>query len=337
MNYSFSIYSALEREVVSLFNIIHISDVQLNVFSLKISDLILRCCVEIESLSKKIYNDNGFNTNGKQPDKLKFDYDCLKKLDDEWGLCSKKLVISNPFIYLSDSAREIVPFQFCYIDKNKETSVEYCKWKKAYMALKHDRFNNMEQGNLRNLFYSLGALFLLVVFDLRNLSSSQFPLSYTETEKFRLSEIFILPTFYLLPKKLDDLISDESCFWGDKNDVELRKNELKQAVAIVKYTESFYIAFCIEYFRKSGSEFIVNAFKDSRVSNYIQKQINNNNLPGSRVYEIIIKSVGQEEFIKMLRNTWPTALTNIKEGEFEIVANRNQEFYPKIQRPKELY
>ena len=61
MNYSFSIYSALEKEVVSLFNIIHVSDVHLNVYSQRISDLILRCCVEIESLSKKIYNDNGFN------------------------------------------------------------------------------------------------------------------------------------------------------------------------------------------------------------------------------------------------------------------------------------
>lgn len=332
MNYSFSIYSALEKEVISLFNIIHISDAHLNVYSQRISDLILRCCVEIESLSKKIYNDNCFNTNGKNPDKLKFDYDCLKRLEAEWGLCSKKIIISNPFVYLSDKEREIIPFEYCLLDKKKETSNNFCKWKRSYMALKHDRFNNMEQGNLINLFYSLGALFLLVVFDMKNLSSTQFSLSFAETKKFRLSEIFLLPTYYLLPIKMSDSISDDSCFIGKQKEIEMNKEIFKQSVAVVKYTEAFYKSFCDEYFRKSGTEFIVNAFKDKRVFNYIKRQFDMNKLPGSEISEIIINAVGQEEFLKMLINTFPSAMFNKREGEFEIIANMNQEFYPKMQR-----
>ena len=56
-------------------------DDQLDVYSMKIADLLVRCAVEIESLSKELYWSNGgqkqYDLNGNER-KLYFDTDCIK-------------------------------------------------------------------------------------------------------------------------------------------------------------------------------------------------------------------------------------------------------------------
>jgi len=46
-NLYWSVYKNLEKEVLELSNQIHIDDEQLNVYSIKISELLIRCSVEI--------------------------------------------------------------------------------------------------------------------------------------------------------------------------------------------------------------------------------------------------------------------------------------------------
>ena len=51
VNLYWPVYQNLEREVLSLANEIHFDDRQLNVYSVKIAGLLLRCVVEVKSLS----------------------------------------------------------------------------------------------------------------------------------------------------------------------------------------------------------------------------------------------------------------------------------------------
>lgn len=49
-NLYWNVYKSLERELLSLAEIIHIDDSQLDVYSMKIADLLIRTTVEIESI-----------------------------------------------------------------------------------------------------------------------------------------------------------------------------------------------------------------------------------------------------------------------------------------------
>jgi hypothetical protein len=56
-------YKRLEKEVLQLSENIHFSDDQLNVYSSRIGDLLVRTVIEVESLAKVLYFANG----GAQP------------------------------------------------------------------------------------------------------------------------------------------------------------------------------------------------------------------------------------------------------------------------------
>ena len=54
-NLYWPVYKNLEKEVLKLADYIHFSDDQLGTYSMFIADLIVRCSVEIEALSKELY------------------------------------------------------------------------------------------------------------------------------------------------------------------------------------------------------------------------------------------------------------------------------------------
>ena len=58
-NLYWSVYKNLEKEFLELTNFIHFSDDQLKVYSMHIADLIVRCSIEIESISKELYFELG--------------------------------------------------------------------------------------------------------------------------------------------------------------------------------------------------------------------------------------------------------------------------------------
>jgi len=55
VNLYWPVYLKLEKEVLSIADAIHFSDDQITVYSIQIADLIVRCAVEIEALSKELY------------------------------------------------------------------------------------------------------------------------------------------------------------------------------------------------------------------------------------------------------------------------------------------
>ena len=155
-NLYWPIYKNLEKEVLNLANYIHFEDAQLEVYSSYIADLIVRCYVEIEAISKEMYKEitgNSKNVNGKH---LKFDTDCLELLEEKWKLSSKQITLSAMNMYFSNKMRILTPLY-----KANQCGKSASGWARAYQALKHDRKNNLKLGNIGNLIQSMGALYIL--------------------------------------------------------------------------------------------------------------------------------------------------------------------------------
>lgn len=154
-NLYWPIYKNLEKEVMDLSNWVHFDDKQLSIYSVKISELLIRCSVEIESISKDLYFDNG----GSRPEKgdLYFDTDCLKFLDEQWKLSKKIIILSSPnFHFKNENNKLLAP-----LHKSFKRGTSGSDWKKAYQAVKHERVKSLSNGNLGNLLRALGALFIL--------------------------------------------------------------------------------------------------------------------------------------------------------------------------------
>jgi hypothetical protein len=153
-NFYWSTYKDLENEFLKISDNIHINDEQLLVYSRKISDLLVRAAIEIESISKKLY---GIHSGKIDTENIYFDTDCLSFLNDHWDICSKKITISSQNIFLE----KLENIQIKPLYKANKRGASGSKWKIAYQAVKHDRYNSLKCGNLKNLISSIGALFIL--------------------------------------------------------------------------------------------------------------------------------------------------------------------------------
>ena len=176
------IYKDLEKELIEISRIIRGCDEQLNVYSDKILELLIRCAIEIESISKELFFLNG---GAKPQDRdLYFDTDCINLLEDKWKLSKKKLIISCSNFYLvKDENRTIVPLK-----KANKRGTSGSGWKKAYQAVKHDRKNNMKMANIKHLIGALGALYILNLY----YKDETFNINNTNDDRFQysLSDIF---------------------------------------------------------------------------------------------------------------------------------------------------
>jgi hypothetical protein len=159
-----SIYKNLEREILILSNQIHFDDNQLNVYSIKIVELLIRCSVEIESIAKELYEQEGGNMNpvnadGRNRD-LYFDTDCMDFLENKWSLSKKKVLISAPTFYFTEEKYNTLK----PLNKAHKRGTSGAKWKQAYQAIKHNRAKNLSKGNIANLIEAMAALYLLNIY-----------------------------------------------------------------------------------------------------------------------------------------------------------------------------
>ncbi len=156
-------YKRLEREALNVSENIYFCDEQTSVYSPRIGDLLVRTVIEIESLSKALFQENGGCAPADRD--LRFDTDCLKYLDEKWSLSEKKIfIIAQNFAFSKDENKVMTP-----LNKASKCGKSASKWQKAYQALKHDRINNLKQGCVGNLLGALGALYILNIY-YRNMS-----------------------------------------------------------------------------------------------------------------------------------------------------------------------
>lgn len=151
------VYKNLEKEVIALTDVISFDDTQMNVYSIRIAELILRIAAEIESLCKDLYEtlalphpNNGF----------KFDFHCIKAFNERWGIESKVVTIVHPLVRFSQ--KDIYPF------KNATNgTAEKCTsniWKFANNEVKHNLRNCLKSATIRALVEGMAALYLLNVY-----------------------------------------------------------------------------------------------------------------------------------------------------------------------------
>lgn len=157
-NLYWNVYKSLERELLTLAEIIHIDDGQLDVYSMKIADLLIRTSVEIESISKELY----FREGGTKPDdkNLYFDTDCLDLLESKWSLSKKVVMISSPIFYLKEDGN----IYLTPLHKAHKRGTSSSDWQKAYQAVKHNRTKSLNKGNLKHFIRSLAALYVLNIY-----------------------------------------------------------------------------------------------------------------------------------------------------------------------------
>ena len=82
----------------------------MKIYSMRIADLIVRCAIEIEALSKELYGRLGgdmtpLTEDGKKRD-LYFDTDCIELLNEKWHICKKEVSVSAINFYLESEIYE---------------------------------------------------------------------------------------------------------------------------------------------------------------------------------------------------------------------------------------
>lgn len=149
------VYKNLEREFLALAETVYINDKQLEVYSMRIADLLIRTVIEIEALSKELYLAN----NGAiiPDEEMYFDTVCMEYLNNLWLLDKKQVLVTSPNIYLEqDQNKVLVP-----LHKANKRGTSSADWNKAYQAVKHNRVKELEKGNIKHLLHGLAALYIL--------------------------------------------------------------------------------------------------------------------------------------------------------------------------------
>ena len=163
-------YLNLEKELIEVSKYIFMTDMitvvkdgvattqpyksQLETFSPYIADLLVRCCVQIDAISKELYF--GLNGEKKRGDKtIKFDEDCLKLVDKKWSTHKKIVLVVAPTFNLADEDNLVLR------PLNKAHEWQGTYWERCYQAVKHDRYASLAKGNIKALINAMAALYLL--------------------------------------------------------------------------------------------------------------------------------------------------------------------------------
>ncbi|MBD1432364.1 hypothetical protein H8B06_05970 [Sphingobacterium sp. DN00404] len=298
INLYWPVYKNLEKEVIDLSNQIHFDDKQLSIYSVKISELLIRCSVEIEAISKDLFIKLG----GIEPSDrdLYFDTDCLQLLEDSWLLSKKKLIVSaSNFYFQNDENNILAPL----LKANKRGSSS-CDWKKAYQAVKHNRTLNLHKGNIKNLLRALGALFIL------NLYFKDEILSFEKDSKAVNFPINMGSDIFAI--KLHKWFSYD----GDHNYG--KKEDFDECIYLTKYTED-----SLQKNRQAVQEMSNKQrelfLKHPKFLEYVKTNDINDYKGQNLMWDVL----GQEDYINIIRIAGQKQIEAFKTTEFEAIINKN--------------
>lgn len=297
---------------------VHISDDQANVYSMHIAELIIRCAVEIESISKELYSLLGGNmsptdTNGNKRD-LYFDTDCLDLLENNWHICKKEVTVSARSLYfIEDKHRIITP-----LHKANKRGTSGSKWKQAYQSIKHDRRNSLKKATIENLLYALGSLYILNLYYLDDRQDiGRVYLSDHQFDSRVGSDVF--SAHYCSATGLSmSCIMDDSCI-----NPPISEDELNRSIYIVKYDDKSYgemhKSFCLD------SQITEKAFNSlPEIAKFI---FENPEYRNKSINEICM-AAGGESFL--LRIVSMKHSMNVRNMRIEAVLNKHTSIYPTL-------
>lgn len=318
-NLYWSVYKNLEKEFLELANFIHFSDDQLKVYSMHIADLIVRCSIEIESISKELYfelggDKNPLDDNGNKRD-LYFDTDCLDLLENRWHITKKHVIVSAPTFYFANESNKI----FAPLHKANKRGSSGSKWKQAYQAVKHNRKESLKKATIENLMYAMGALYILNLY----YKDEIIPIGrvYRSNNSFDSrvgSDIFSVATYSATSLSMSTTMGD--------NSISQSSVDLDSAVYIIKYDdESFkemYESFC-----KDNEITIDNFIHSQEISQYLKEH------PEYEV-ESINKACLDIGGVDLFQRIMSFRYTRNNDSKTEAILNKHESIYPTLSNNK---
>lgn len=316
-NLYWSVYKNLEKEFLKLSDYIYFSDDQLGTYSVFIADLIVRCSVEIEALSKELYGMLGGNMLPVDPQGnaryLYFDTDCLALLEQKWVLSKKQIAVSAANFYFADEKNRILT----PLHKAHKRGTSGSKWKQAYQDVKHDRRNKLKKASIENLLHALGALYIL------NL--------YYGNEKIDIGRV------YLNDQKFDNRVGSEifSAHYCQATELKMKlnmndscinsplENELEKSIYVIKYDDASFREihknYCLD--NKITNE---RFSKSTEISKFL---IENPEYAGKSINEICLAAGGKEllDYVVCMQHTMQDKGTRL-----EAILNKHMGIYPEL-------
>lgn len=318
-NLFWPVFKNIEKEIISLSNDIHFDDKQLSIYSVKIAELLLRCVVEVEAISKAMYLSNGgTKTDGKD---LFFDTDCIALLETNWLLSKKQVIVSSAnFYFQSDENKILYP-----LHKAHKRGTSGADWARAYQAVKHNRVENLDKANLKHLIRAAAALFLLNlyyrddVFELGKENKNNFTHS--------LSDIFDVKVH---------------TWWGSSSDdyqSYFKKDYFDECTFLTKPTDDFHSK-SFEYSSVSSTKLSEIIFSHPNVVKYIDENLSLGNGQYKKAeFDSFLENRDyfkcfdmSKEYGNMIlqADDFATKKLNFKpkgNGQYEAVVNKNQQIY----------
>ena len=315
MNLFWNIYKNLENELIALSNNIFFCDEQDLVYSIHISDLLIRTAVEIEAISKELYKLAGGNmspvdADGKQRD-LFFDSDCIQFLDINWKITKKIVnVVSSNFFFMKEENLVLRPLKDC----NKQGKG---RWKKAYQAVKHDRVGSIASGNIANLIRAMAALYILNIYYRNERYDAGTIMSSIPFDNRLGSGVFSVTLAHaekcLFDEKMSDLSIDSTV-----------RNLLDGAVIIQKYTEASFrdMHRAMIVYNHEAKERLI---KEPAVISFLTS---NPDYKFKTLLSLAIDAGGEDLANRMLRGQ--KVIDCLPKSYLEVVLNKGQQIYPEL-------
>ena len=303
-----SVYKNLEKEVLELSQWVYIDDRQLDTYSVKTADLLMRTAVEIESLSKALYFKHG----GTKPDDndLYFDTDCLKLLHEKFNIGSKVVLVSDVFQYCVKGENiKLTPLHNSW--KNGK-----CDWKKAYQAVKHDRYNQLKKGNIKHLLRALASLFLLNLYFMDRAYPLSTDLKAVSLDPRMGSDLFSVKIH------TDNINITETSVINKQPDFDECVYVVQPIMDSITNVRDTLLRFNSE----------VNAEKDRLFLNKMNRFVADGTVPSFREYHLVPDEKKQPLMVEAYREAFPTIYSRYNDTlrdvyqrvEYEAVLNTNQ-------------
>ncbi|KSU17648.1 hypothetical protein [Lactococcus lactis] len=195
----FQIYQSLEKELLGMTDYIHFSENNLDVYSVKLANFILRANVESESLLKELFKrTEHYKGLTKKEKNLELENNTYTEVNEVYKLDKKTIYIASEIFYFQDKYSEpFIPFKY---KKNGKDS------HKIYNSIKHDKVNNLKKADLETAINMLGTLFVLNLCFYPELAYKE---DNERSKIFRGRKAFIEPLFLSGISEIDKLDKDE--------------------------------------------------------------------------------------------------------------------------------
>ena len=313
MNFYWSVYEALEEETLALADNILFNDKQLDVYSVKIGNLIVRCAVEIEALSKELYCSLGGEFMIFDEEKSKnrypyFDTECLDLLVKKWRIDKKKIQIVSSKMYFNQDNSLLTP-----LHKSNRARDKGSLWNKAYQALKHNRTQSMEKATVRNLLNALEALYILNLYYRNDSFWQNVPIE--SKEEYRTHSKIFSPFIYEVPGTLLE---------SDENLKARTDTPFDECIYLKKYTDESANKI-LEFIYGLNLDFLLQTITSDEFLKYKQEYPDEQKIDNLIDF---IKSIGLD-FSEMLRKS-RSSITPPEVEVYrrkEIVLNKHQQIY----------